>query len=163
MESAETMDAARERVSRGARPARRGRPFVALERVLLGALTLILSANLWTGFPLLALWIGLQCTGGELLSMGGVVVVVLTLAALLSAGVLVLTRISLRYDRLARRPPAVRQPAPWLLSMNAAKAKPARGRGQVGAIEKIVVLSVVAAVVAFEVWFFFLTTSSVPG
>jgi hypothetical protein len=97
-------------------------------RIALGALTFILSVNLWTGLPLLALWVGSQATGGELLNMTGVVAVVLALAILETASVIALTRISAGYDRLTGRPAPVRQPPPWLLSMSASKAQPAGRR-----------------------------------
>lgn len=141
-------------------PLRPGLPAL-LGRIVLAAAAAILSINLWTGFPLLALWIGSRATGGELLSMTGVVVASLALVALLALGVVALARISLRYDRLTGRPPAVRQPPPWLLSMRASSAKPANGRREMNAIEMIVVAAVVAAFIALEVWFFFFATAPI--
>jgi hypothetical protein len=125
-------------------------------------LTFILSVNLWTGLPLLALWVGSQATGGELLNMTGVVAVVLALAILETASVIALTRISAGYDRVTGRPAPVRQPPPGLLSMSASKAQPA-GRREINAIEAIVIAVVVVAFMAFEVWFFFLATTSPMG
>jgi hypothetical protein len=129
---------------------------VLLARIGLGAATVIVGLNLWTGLPLLALWVGSQAAGGSVLSMTGVVVAVVSLAALLTAGVIVLSRISVGYDRLIGRPAPVRQPAPWLLSINAATAQPEQGRQPINAVEAIIVTLVVVAVVAFEIWFFFL-------
>jgi hypothetical protein len=147
---------------RGGQVPRKG-AFVVLARIVLGAMTMILSVNLWTGFPLLALWAGSQCSGGNVLSMTGVVIAVVTLVGLMTVGVLVLARISSSYDQLTGRTPAVRRPAPWLLSMSASKVQPARGRRDVSAIEAIVVLSVVTAFIAFEIWFFFIASSKLTA
>jgi hypothetical protein len=134
-----------------------------LGRIGLAAVTAILSMNLWTGFPLLALWVGSHADGGQLLSMAGVAVAVIALVILLTVGVVVLTRVSATYDRLTGRPPPVRQPAPWLLSMNASKVQPARGRREINAIEAIVIAVVVAAFISFEIWLFFLSGSKLVG
>jgi hypothetical protein len=143
----------------GSRPRTRNRPLRALGRIALAAATTILSVNLWTGFPLLALWIGSQSAGGDPLSMRGIVVAVLALAALMAIGVVVLTRVSLLYDRLAGRRRAARQPPPWLRSMRSTNEESFRRRRETNAIEVIVVMAVIAAVVAFEVWFFLLATT----
>jgi hypothetical protein len=81
-----------------------------LARIALGSVTLSLSINLWTGFPLLALRAGSRSAGGDALSMFGIVMTLLTLVALMTAGVMVLTRLSAIYDELTGRPPRVRQP-----------------------------------------------------
>jgi hypothetical protein len=129
-----------------------------LERIALGVTTIVLSVNLWTGFPLLALWVGSQSTHGNLLNMTGVAVTLLSLVTLSVLGLVVLSRISTRYDRVTNRPPPVRQPPPWLLSMSATSVQPERGRREINAIEMIVIAAVVAAFVLFEVWFFFLAS-----
>jgi hypothetical protein len=131
---------------------------VGLGRIGLGVATIILSVNLWSGFPIAALWVGSQSTGGNVLNMTGVAVTLITLIALSWVGVMTLTRISICYDRLTNRPPPVRQPPPWLLSMSSARVQPARGRREMNAIEMIVIATVVVAIILFEVWFFFLTS-----
>lgn len=136
------------------------RLMVLLARIGLGAATMIIGLNLWTGLPLLALWVGSQAAAGSVPSMTGIVVAVVSLAVLLIAGLFVLSQISTTYDRLIGRPPPVQQPAPWLLSMSAVTAQPEQGRQPINAVEAIVVSVVVAAVAAFEVWFFFLAGSS---
>ncbi len=133
-----------------------------LGRIALGAMTLILSINLWTGLPLLALWVGSQTTGGQRFSMIGIVASVIALAILETVSLMALTRISSTYDRLIGRPPPVRQPPPWLLSMSASKAQPA-GRREINAVEAIVIAVVAGAFIAFEIWFFFLASASPMG
>ena|SRR5947209_92543 len=128
---------------------------VTLERMALAALTTILSVNCCVGFPLIALWVGSRFAFGDPLSMGGIVIAIATLGALMAVVAKALTWLSNRYDRITGRPPAVRQPPPWMLSMRASQAQPARGRREVNAIETIVVMTVVAAFITFEIWFFF--------
>jgi hypothetical protein len=138
-------------------------PLVMLARIALGAMTIILSINIWTGFPLLALWIGSRFAHGNVLSMTGVVMVVVALAVVMVIAVIALTWFSHRYDRLTGRPPPVKQPAPWLRSLRGDRPEPTHTRRETNAIEMIVVMSVVAACLAFEVWFFFLAGSSLPN
>jgi len=90
-------------------------------------------------------------------------VVVIVLAVLLAGGVMLLTRLSARYDRVTGRPPPQRQVAPWLRSMRAERESIARKGRQLNALERIVVGCVVFAVIAFEVWFFFFAHLSLPS
>ena len=71
----------------------------------------------------------------------------------------VLTSVSAAYDDLVGRLPQ-RSRAPWLRSMRDTDAGN-RWR-HVTAAEAILVLAVVAAVVAFEIWFFVYAGSSLP-
>lgn len=133
---------------------------MAAERVLLGALTTLVGINLWSGFPLLALWVGSQTTGGIGLSSTAVFAVVGVLAATEAVGVFVLGKLSARYDLITGREPGPRQPLPWMRSMRAERGEDARRGRQLNAVERIVIVMVVAAVIAFEVWFFFFAGSS---
>lgn len=134
-----------------------------LQRVVLSALTIVISVNLWTGFPLLALYLGSRVSRGTQVSMGAIGVALLSLCVFTAVGVAALGRISSRYDRIAGRAPGPRQAAPWLRSMRAERATRDQPRRPANAIETIVVVSVVVAVIAFEVWFFFFAGSSLPG
>lgn len=133
-----------------------------LERIVLGAMTMVLTFNVWTGVPLLALWVGSRFAFGDNLSMGAIVIALLCLGGLMLICLHALSWLSGRYDRVTGRPPAPRQPAPWLLSMRAEAARPARPGREVNAVETIVVMTVVVAVITFEVWFFFLAKASLP-
>jgi hypothetical protein len=132
-----------------------------LRRIGLASATTLLSINIPTGFPLLALWVGAKFVGRSGLSMGAVAIVLVTLALLATAGVKVLTWLSARYDALVDAPPARREPAPWLRSLRAERVERAT-RGRTNPVDRIVVTTVVAAVLAFEVWFFFFAGSSLP-
>lgn len=140
-------------------PSPRGR---ALRRIALAVATTLLSINIPTGFPLLALWVGAQFVGNSGLSMGAVLIVLVTLAVLATIGVKALTWLSVRYEALAGTPPPPRQPVPWLRSMRAERVERGRGGRRTNTVDRIVVTTVVAAALAFEVWFFFLAGSSLP-
>jgi hypothetical protein len=135
--------------------ARRG-PLALLERVTLAALSMLVSINVCTGFPLLALWIGSRAASGNIFSWIGIITAIISLAGLATFGVATLTRLSARYDKVTGRPPPSRQPRPWELSMSAEPAAPTgRARRGTNPVEVIVVLTVVVAFIAFEIWFFF--------
>lgn len=130
-----------------------------LERVALGAASLVVSINVCTGVPLLALWLGARAANGNVLSWIGLITAILSLAALAALSVAALSRLSARYDRVTGRPPPTRQPRPWELSMRADRAAPERTRRHTNPVEAIVVLTVVIAFIALEVWYVFFAGS----
>ena len=148
--------------SRAPEPARKPRLLMP-KRIALGAATMLVSVNIWTGFPLLAVWVGSQVAGESGLSMGALFAVVAVLAVSVTAGVIALAWLSARYDELSGRPQAQRRTSPWMRSMRGEREEHAKKRQGVSGIERIVVISVVAAAVAFEVWFFFFAGSSLPN
>ncbi|HLY49839.1 MAG TPA: hypothetical protein VKR21_11655 [Solirubrobacteraceae bacterium] len=79
----------------------------------------------------------------------------MSLAVLAGLGVAALTRLSARYDMVAGRPRPTRQQRPWEVSMGAPRADRGRGRRDTNPVEVSAVLTVVAAFVAFEIWFLF--------
>lgn len=132
------------------------------KRIALAAATILVSVNIWTGAPLLAVWVGSQVAGSSGLSMGALFAVVAVLAVGVAAGVMALTWLSARYDELTGRPTAARRTSPWMRSMRGEREEDAKKRQGTSGVERIVVISVVAAVGAFEVWFFFFAGSSLP-
>jgi hypothetical protein len=141
-------------------PPRRG---VRLKRVGLAVAALLLSVNIWTGAPLLAVWVGSRTAGDSGVSMGALVVVVVVLAVSVFALAAALGWVSATDDRISGRPAAARRTSPWLRSMRGEREEAARARHGISTVERVVVVSVAAAVVAFEVWFFFFAGSSLPG
>jgi hypothetical protein len=122
------------------------------------------SINLWTGAPLFAVWVGSKVQGNlNNLSMTAVFSVVAVLAISVFLLALVLTWLNAKYDELTARPPAARQTSPWLRSMRDEREENVRRKYGISAVERAVVVSVVAAVLAFEVWFFFFAGSSLPN
>ncbi|HZV74482.1 MAG TPA: hypothetical protein VFF79_12260 [Conexibacter sp.] len=129
-----------------------------LARLALAAAAAFVTVNIWTGAPLLALWIGSRTAGPSGLSMTAVFVVVAVLLVLVLLLVWLLTRINERYDRLTGRT-AERRISPWMRSMRGEREDTLREKHGASAIERAVVISVSVAVLVFNVWFFFLAGS----
>lgn len=125
-----------------------------LERVLLGVLTTLVSVNLWTGGPLLALWIGsrIQTAVGQL-SMTAVGATIVILAVVTFLLYKLLAWLNTRYNAVIGRV-MPRQQAPWLKPMSGER-RSIEVKRPLSATERITVSSVVVAVLTFEVWFFF--------
>jgi hypothetical protein len=132
-----------------------------VRRGLLAASTAFIAVNLWTGAPLLALWVGSKVVGQQTLSMEAVAVVIVVLAALLYPMTIALTRLNAAYDRLVGRPSGEDRMA-WLRSMNVQREQNAGRRMGISALERIVMASVYVAVITFLVWFFFFASSPLP-
>jgi hypothetical protein len=141
-----------------------GRRWLAVKKLCIVIASALVAVNIWIGSPLLALWVGSQVQRGMgHLSMTAVFTVVAVLGAMVLALTWVLARLNARYDKLIGRPPDQREPLPWLRSMRGERESDARSRVGISAVERIVVLTVVAAALAFEIWFFFLAGSSLPS
>jgi hypothetical protein len=135
----------------------------ALKRVGLGSITALVSVNIWTGAPLLALWVGSKAQGNfSSLSMGAVALTVVVLAIAELGLLVILSWANVRYDEMIGRPPQRRR-YPWLSSMRGERQEVIVQRQGVSAVERIIMLSVAAGVLAFEFWFFFLAGSSLPN
>lgn len=130
------------------------------KRIALAAAAAFVTVNIWTGAPLLALWVGSRAAGPTGLSMTAVGVVVIVLLALVLALTALLMRINARYDRLTGRV-VDRRVSPWMRSMRSEREDYARERQGTSAIERVVVISVTVAVLVFNVWFFFFAGSPV--
>jgi len=128
----------------------------------LAAIAAIVTINLWTGAPLLALWVGSRVAPASGTSMGAIVVVIVVLAATVTALAALLTRVNAAYDRLTGRDQG-RRVAPWLRSMRAERKQFERNRRRLSAVERFAILSVVAALLALEVWFFLFAHYSLSG
>ncbi len=75
---------------------------IMLKRAAMAAATAFLSINIWTGAPLLAVWVGSQVSGRSILSMKAVLVVILVLAALVVASAMALAWLNDTYDAADR-------------------------------------------------------------
>jgi hypothetical protein len=138
-----------------------GRRFLRLKRAGMAALTAFVTVNIWTGCPLLALWVGSQAVGHRTLDMGAVGVVVVVLAVLVFAFAMLLTWLNNVYDELIGRPRA-EQRATWLRSMRAESEGHVSQRIGITLLERIVVINVYVAVIAFLAWFFLIAGSPLP-
>jgi hypothetical protein len=119
------------------------------------------SLNVWTGSPLLGLWVGSRVQGSGPPTMGAIAVVALSIALVSAALLRVLNRISVAYDKLMHRKQRKRQ-SPWLRSLRGEREDfHDPERDQLSAVERVAVGMVLVVVIAFEVWFFFFSSSSI--
>jgi len=131
------------------------------KRIALAAATAFVAVNIWTGAPLLALWIGSQAVGQTTLSMTAVGIVVGVLIALdLTMGALLL-RLNRSYRELLGLSAGQRRAA-WLRTLSS-EGDQESGEPGVTLIERIVVICVYAAMVTLAVWFVFFARSPLPG
>ncbi len=135
---------------------------LTLKRLAIAAATAFLSINLWTGAPLLALWVGSHSSDDTVLSMQAVFVVVLALALLVLAMALALTWLSNTYDELVGRPQRERR-MPWMRSMRAEAEGHISARVGITLLERIVMTSVYLAVISLLIWLLFFAKSSLPN
>lgn len=135
-----------------------------MKKLALLTATALLSVNLWTGFPLFAVWVGSKVQGNfGSPSMTAILVVVAVFAALVFLAASALAWLGAEYDELTGRKPPPRQVYPWLQSMRAERQTEVRRERGVSGAERIVVIAVVGCVLVFEVWFFFFAGSSLPN
>lgn len=134
-----------------------------VKRAALLTATALVSINIWTGSPLFAVWVGSKVQGSfgspKMEAVGAVIVV---LGILLFASAWALSWLNAVYDQLTGRPAPKRRTYPWMESMRSERHQQVRREIGVSAVEKVVVASVVAAVLAVEIWFFFFAGSSLP-
>jgi hypothetical protein len=122
---------------------------------------MLAAVNVWTGAPLLALWVGSRVVESSRPTMGAIFLIVVVLAVCAIGLIWVLNTASAAHDRLTGRRQQVRQHVPWLRSMRAERVEHERDRRQMTALERVLVLTVVVAVLLFEVWFFFFSGSPI--
>ena len=134
---------------------RRGWPRRAGKALLLAGIA-ICGVNLFTGGPLLALWLGSQVQNERMGTSTEAVAVVLVAILVIEVGLTRLLRVlSNRYDALVGQPPARRRQSAWLRSASGERRTGAPGGRPAAPSEKLFVFIVVAVMVALEVWFFF--------
>lgn len=121
----------------------------------------VAAVNLWTGAPLLALWVGSRVQGGGPPTMGAVFVVVVVLAVLVLALMRALAVLGERYDQETGQTRSVRRHVPWLRSMRGERPHAHGETARISALDRVLITMVVIAVLAFEVWFFFYSGSPI--
>lgn len=120
----------------------------------------LVAMNVWIGGPLLALWIGaqLQNQSGESLTIRPTTALaVFASLAVIALGLTRLLRlVSDAYDRAAGVAPPKRRHDSWV-----SVERKSYERTALTALERILVVVVAIAAVAFEVWFFLYSTSPI--
>jgi hypothetical protein len=141
-------------------PSRRARRTLLAKRLLLAGATAFLAINIWTGGPLLSLWIGSQFVGERRLSMGAIGIVVVTLVVLELAMAIGMTWLDNTYKRITGFPLRENRMT-WLRSMNIENETVGEGI-RASVLERIVMANVYVAVAVLVVYFFFLPQSPLP-
>lgn len=131
-----------------------------LKRIVLAAITAVLAVNLYTGAPLLAIWVGSRVQGGVGLTMNTVGVVMGVLIGSVVVLVMLLHWAEAAY-RATTGEVRERRTAPWMRSMRDEREEYHRRRRPLSDFEKVMVVAVVVAVGAFEAWFFFFSGSPI--
>src|SRR5450755_3807436 len=137
------------------------RRHMTLKRATMAGATAFITANIWTGAPLLALWVGSQVVAKGTLSMAAVGVVVIVLAVLEFVLAVVLTWLNNIYDEITGRPRAERR-ATWLRSMRAEAEGHVSQRVGITLLERIVMINVYVAVISLVVWYVFFAGAPSP-
>jgi len=133
-----------------------------LARTGLLAAMALLSVNIFTGSPLLALWLGSRVQPAGPPTMSAFAVLTLSLAAGSFVLVKLLTLVSRSYDRLLDRRPTTRAHLPWLRSMRGERPhETGPDGGALTALDVILVSAVVLVAIAFEVWLLFYAGSPI--
>ena len=131
------------------------------KRVVLAAIMVVVGVNIWTGAPLFALWVGARVQGDGPTSMTAVAIVAIVLAVVCLILVRILSAVGSSYDRITGVGPTVRTHTPWLRSMSGERERYPGDAPRLTALERILVIMVVVAFIAFEIWFFFFSTSPI--
>jgi hypothetical protein len=134
---------------------------VSVRRIGWISVMILLTVNIWTGGPLLALWIGSRVQGSGQPTMGPIVVTAISLGAISFGLVRLLAIVDARYGQAMGRTTSVRQHVPWLRSMRGERPHEQRRFGDLSPLEIILVVAVVIVIALFEVWFFFFSSSPI--
>lgn len=131
------------------------------KRTAITAATALVTVNMWTGAPLIALRIGAHVADHRTLSTAAVGVVIAVLAGLVFAMAVALTWLNNAYDELTRRPRAEHR-ATWLRSMRAEAKVDISQRVGVASLEQIVMINVYIAVISLVIWWAFFAGAPSP-
>jgi hypothetical protein len=147
-----------------AESAQQAHPSGRLKPILLAAAMAFLALNVWTGSPLLAVWLGSKVQGeNSQPSMGAYAIVIISLIFFSWGLYQLLKLVMARYQEVTGTTPTVRTHAPWLRSMRGERLDHRSAASRISGAEKIVVVTVLVAAAAFEIWFFFFSGSSIGG
>jgi hypothetical protein len=117
----------------------------------MAAITALVTVNVWTGCPLLALWVGSRAVGTGDLSMAAVVVVLVVLGLLELAMMFVLAWLTNVYDEMIGLQRSGHS-ATWMRRLCAPESAGLNRKLRITTLEGIVVINVYVAVSALGVW-----------
>ncbi len=125
-----------------------------LKRAAMAATTALVTVNVWTGCPLLALWVGSRAVGTGDLSMAAVVVVLIVLGLLELVMMLVLAWLTNVYDEMIGLQRAEHSTT-WMRRLCAPESAGLHRRLRITTLEGIVVINVYVAVFTLLAWYLF--------
>jgi hypothetical protein len=134
---------------------------VRLKQVGLTCVIAVTTLNVWTGGPLLAVWVGSRVQGTGPPSMAAVGTVAVVLGAISFVLVKLLSWLDAIYARVTGHQSTVRRHLPWLRSMRGERPEEESRAKTLTPLEVILIVSVVLVVALFEVWFFFYSSSPI--
>src|SRR3954453_22961318 len=134
----------------GAAPRGEVTPKARIRAVAIVTAMAVVTLNIWTGAPLLALWIGSRVQGGGPPTMGAVAVVVVCLLIGVLGLLRLLAALSAAHAVTGHR--EVRRHLPWLRSMRGERESDAGNATRLTALDRTLVSVVVIAIAAFEIW-----------
>ena len=127
---------------------------LALKRIALTAATAFAAINIWTGCPLVALWFAAQVSGEHRITMPALGVFLIAIALFEGVTIVALGWLNNAYDELTGRMRVERR-SPWLRSMSEEAERHVSQRVGISLPERIVMIIVYFAVIAFAVWYVF--------
>ncbi len=139
-------------------PESEGMPASRVKRVLLASALGIVALNVWTGSPLVAVWVGSQVQASGPPSMTALFVVVVVFAVLSFLLYRLLKVLGRAYDKASGATEPVRRQTSWLKPITGERAEH-RGATGLTAVDRILAGMVILVFVIFEVWFFFFSGS----
>ena len=129
---------------------------VAVFLVLLMALGSVL---MWLGVPVGLIYVASKVSGSSSPSLGPYLLVLLGLPVGMTIVGKCLGWLDRRHQAITGQGDGDRRPAPWMKSMRGERESTRRG----GVLDKVMLVSVGVALLAFAVWFFGFAGSSLPG
>jgi hypothetical protein len=135
--------------------------FTPLKRAALLAAMTAAIVTVWTGSPLLALWIGSRVQGPGPPQMAPIFVVAISIGVFSFLLLQLIRWLGSTYDAVVGRRPTIRQHVPWLRSLRGERPHEAGDDYSLSALEILLCAMVFVVLILFEYWFFFESGSSI--
>jgi hypothetical protein len=134
-----------------------------IERTALVAAMTLAAINLWTGAPLLGLWVGSRVAPDSGISTAAVAVVLVVMLGAALTLIRALNGLRATYDRLTGNAPVNPRQTPWLRSLSGDRPTGRdSARAHLDVLDYVLVCVVVGCILAFEAWLFFFAGSPLP-
>jgi hypothetical protein len=131
------------------------------KRVVLSAGIALATLNIFTGAPMLGLWVGSRVQSDGPPTAAALLVVVLVMGAAVLGLVRLIAVLQSAHDKLTGGSRSVREHTPWLRSMRGERPRYPGEPAALTAPERVLVAVAVLGIGALEVWFFFFSGSPI--